>query len=58
MEEYRYIFIVAPLIFGSVIGLITFYFMRLYREYTAQNLLKNGLCFYWRCRNLFDIIHC
>ena len=40
MEKYGYIFIVAPLIFGMVIGWITFYFIRLYKEYTVQNLLK------------------
>ncbi len=40
MAQNNDIFIVAPLIFGTVIGWITFYFMRLYREYTVQNLLK------------------
>lgn len=34
------IFVVAPLIFGAVIGWITFYFIRLYKEYTVHNLLK------------------
>ncbi len=40
MEQHNWIFIVAPLIFGIVIGWITFYFLRLYKEYTAQTLLK------------------
>ena len=40
MGQHNCVFIVAPLIFGVVIGWITFYFMRLYKEYTVQNLLK------------------
>ena len=40
MGQHNCIFIVAPLIFGVVIGWITFYFIRLYKEYTVQNLLK------------------
>lgn len=40
MEQYNDVFIVAPLIFGVVIGWIPFYFIRSYKEYTAQNLLK------------------
>lgn len=40
MAQHNWIFIVAPLIFGVVIGWITFYFIRLYKEYTVQNLLK------------------
>lgn len=40
MAQDNDIFIVAPLIFGVVIGWITFYFIRSYKEYTVQNLLK------------------
>ena len=40
MAQHNYIFVVAPLIFGMVIGWITFYFMRLYKEHTARNLGK------------------
>lgn len=40
MESIDNIYIIAPIVFGAVIGWITFYFIRSYKEFTAQDLLK------------------
>lgn len=45
MAEVEKIFMVSPLIFGGVIGWITFYFIRLYKEHTVQHFIKTVSAF-------------
>ena len=45
MENINNIYIVAPIVFGLVIGWIVFYFIRQYKEYNVTNLKQTASAF-------------